>query len=195
MKRDGLVILVAIAAALGMLVGAFLVGYHVRDAQLQPPVADTVTIVTRDTTFLPSPPDTVTNTREIPVPVPSYIKDTDTIHDTITVILPFEQHHARLGEVADVWYSGYRAQIDSALLYETHTTQIIREPYIKEHSPQLTFDLGVGGLYNEKRVNPYMFGEMRIAAPKTTWTVYGGITHEGRWGAGAAVSYRITIMQ
>ena len=101
------------------------------------PVPDTTWFTITETKTIPSPPDTVTNTVTKYVPVTQYIHDTDTITDTITVPLPFEQHFANLDDVADVWYSGFQAQIDSAVVYKRTVTEIIRQPYEVKPPPNL----------------------------------------------------------
>ena len=99
-----------------------------REAKSKAIIHDTVIVHHTDTIQVTVPPDTVTNTVTKLVPVPQYIRDTDTITDTIVVALPFEQHFAKLEDVADVWFSGFQAKIDSAVVYRNTITEIIRQP-------------------------------------------------------------------
>lgn len=94
---------------------------------------DTIVIHTTDTLRLPSPPpDTVTLTKTKIVRVP--LHDTVTLVDSVWVELPFEQHFSRLEDVADLWYSGFQAKIDSAVIYKRLQT-VIEQHYIQQQSP------------------------------------------------------------
>lgn len=190
----GIKTLVLIVGAGLSLLLTFVGGCHMgrRSAQALLP-ADTVYVTHTDTCFLPSPPDSVTKWKDRLVYVPKYIHDTDTIHDTIGVMLRYEQHFAKLDDVADVWFSGYDARIDSALVFKYHTTETIHQPYEVPKMPHLTLGVGVGAMYSEKRVNPYIFGEMRYNAPKLTVGAFGVVNNKGGWGAGANVSWRCTL--
>ena len=187
---------IAIVAVLAILVAMLggVAGWSMRGARIDPPATDTIRIHTTDTLRIASVPDTVTTTVTRYVSVPVYIRDTDTIREPVTVPLPFEQHFARIGEVADVWFSGYQARIDSAVAYEHHTTELIRQPYEVPKMPRLTAGVGVGAFYQEKRVNAYLFGEMRYNAPKATFGTFAAIDQNGRWCAGATVTYRLDII-
>lgn len=117
----GLLILIILAGMLGGLIG-----YDHGKRDVSAPIrTDTVVVNTVDTCFIPSPPDVVVETQIKYVSVPKYVTQTDTIIDSIMVPLPFERHFAKLGDVADVYYSGYEAKIDSAITYRHHTTEII----------------------------------------------------------------------
>ena len=115
----GCVVLIAVAIA--SYVGGYRRGYNDNVGGYQP--SDTIRIHTTDTCFLPSVPDTVVAVKWKVRKVPQY----DTIHttDSVWVVLPFEQHFARLDSVADVWYSGYEARIDSARVYKYITTEVV----------------------------------------------------------------------
>lgn len=129
MAFAAMLILMLIAFSLGGLVG--LVGYY-KGKESFVPETETIVIHTTDTLRLPaSPPDTVTLTKVKTVKVP--LHDTVTLVDSVWVDLPFEQHFARLDSVADVWYSGYDAKIDSAIIYK-HQQTIIEQHYITEPS-------------------------------------------------------------
>lgn len=185
--------LVVVLAVMLALVGG-VAGWSMRGARIEPPTTDTIRIHTTDSLRIASVPDTVTTTVTRYVSVPVYIRDTDTIREPVTVPLPFEHHFARIGKVADVWFSGYQARIDSAVAYEHHTTKIIRQPYDVPKTPRLTAGVGCGAFYQEKRVNAYLFGEMRYNAPKTTFGTFAAIDPTGKWCAGATVTYRLDII-
>ena len=186
-----LAIMGAVLLALVSFVGGCRTGQATTPALLPP---DTIRIHTTDTLRIASVPDTVTTTVTRYVSVPVYIRDTDTIREPVTVPLPFEQHFARIGEVADVWFSGYDAKIDSAVAYEHHTTEIVNHIRDVTKMPRLIAGVGCGAMYAEKRVNAYLFGEIRYNAPKTTFGTFAAIDQTGRWCAGATVSYRIDIL-
>lgn len=96
-------------------------------------VVKTDTIRTTDTIKLPAPPpDTVTLTKVKTVKVP--LHDTVTHVDSVWVELQFEQHFARLDDVADIWYSGFQAKIDSAVIYKRQQT-VIEQHHIHQKGP------------------------------------------------------------
>ena len=195
MTRDARhIAIVAVLAILVALMGG-VAGWCMRGARIEPPTTDTIRIHTIDTLRLASVPDTVTTTLTRYVSVPVYIRDTDTIREPAMVPLPFEQHFARIGNVADVWFSGYQARLDSALAYEHHTTEIIHHLPDVRKMPRLTAGVGCGAIYTEKRVNAYLFGEMRYNAPKTTFGTFAAIDPTGQWCAGASVSYRFDLIR
>lgn len=197
MKSKTKTVLIAVLAAIviGLFVTSFFVGYHVRDRQIQPLVPDTITIDHWDTTYLPSPPDTITSEEKIPVPVPYYIKDTDTVHDSVLVMLPYEHHHAQVDSLLDIWYSGYQAKIDSIVAYKHHTTQIIKQPYEVPKMPVLTLDMGAGAMWHEQAVKPFAVGKLNLNRPHTTFTAFGAVNHEGDWAAGMTVTYRLNLIK
>lgn len=181
--------------ALIVLLATFFTGYHVRDRQIQPPVADTITIDHWDTTYLPSPPDTITNVEEKPYPVPYYIKDTDTVHDSVLVVLPYEHHHAHVDSLFDIWYSGYQTKIDSIVAYKHLTTQIIKQPYEVTKMPILTLDMGAGAMWHEQAVKPFAVCKLNLNRPQTTFTAFGAVNPEGDWAAGLTVTYRLNLIK
>lgn len=187
-------VLAILVALLGGVAGWCMRGNMRGENNRQQPPPDTIRIHTTDTLRIASVPDTVTNTVTRYVSVPVYIRDTDTIREPVTVPLPFEQHFARIGEVADVWFSGFQVRIDSAVSYYHHTTEIIRQPYEVPKMPRLTAGVGCGAFYTEKRANAYLFGEMRYNAPKTTFGTFAAIDPTGQWCAGATVTYRLDII-
>ncbi len=129
-----------------------------------------------------------------PVPVPVYLPG-DTVHDTIYVYLPVEHRHFGITDTLDVWYSGIDPRIDSIRVY-LHTTVVTNTV---EHEVfkmrRFTANLGAGAMYCDKAVIPYLLGEMRYNAPKTTFAAFGAIDHTGRWGAGLNVTYRINLIK
>jgi hypothetical protein len=127
--------------------------------------------------------------------MPVYIVDTDTIFEPVMVPISIEHHFARIGEVADVWFSGYDAKIDSAVAYEHHTTEIVHHPIGVNKMPRLTAGFGCGAMYREKRVNAYLVGEMRYNAPKSTFSTFAAIDQNGRWCVGGEACWRLTIIE
>jgi hypothetical protein len=124
----GALVLVLVAGILGGIIGYG----HGKRSSAPTEVVKTDTIRTTDTIKLPAPPpDTVTLTKVKTVKVP--LHDTMTLVDSVWVDLPFEQHFARLDSVADVWYSGYEAKIDSATIYK-HQRTVVERHYITEPS-------------------------------------------------------------
>ena len=200
MTRDARYIaIVAVLAILVALLGG-VAGWCMRgenNRQQPPPVPDTTWFTLTDTVTLVGPRDSLT--RIVWKPYPVAVHDTTFVirhtTDSIFVTLPYEHRHLHRPDTLDVWYSGVDARIDSATVYYHHTTEIIRQPYEVPKMPRVTLGVGVGAFYNEKQVNPYLLGEMRYNAPKTTWQVYGGINHEGQWAAGASVTYQMHLIK
>lgn len=190
------ILALALLLAFGLMLASFFAGWKVRGEKIQPPVADTVRIHTVDTLqIVEEIHDTTVLTYYKTIQVPLTVVEVDTVVDSVRVTLPFERHFAKLEDVADVWYSGYDARIDSAVVYKHHTTEIVKQPYEVAKMPRLTLGLGAAAFYCDKRINPFIVGEMRYNAPKTTFTAFGGIDHEGRWGAGVGVTYRINLIK
>lgn len=189
------ILLLAVLLAMGLMLASFLAGWKIRGEKMQPPVADTITIDHWDTTYLPSPPDAITSEEKIPVPVPYYIKETDTVHDSVLVVLPYEHHHAQVDSLLDIWYSGYQAKIDSIVAYKHLMTQIIKQPYEVSKMPNLTLDLGAGAMWHEQAVKPFAVGKLNLNRPHTTFTAFGAINPDGDWAAGLTVTYRINLIK
>ena len=194
MTRDARhIALVAVLALMLAFVGG-VAGWSMRGERIAPPVTDTIRIHTTDTLRIASVPDTVTNTVTRYVSVPVYVRDTDTIVEEVMVPIPIEHHFTRIGEVADVWFSGYQARIDSAVAYEHHTTEIVNHiAEVSKMMPRLTAGVGCGAFYQEKRVNAYLFGEMRYNAQKSTFAARAAIDQTGRWCVGGEVGWRFTL--
>lgn len=171
------------------------VGYRIGRSGFTPPEPDTVRIVTIDTFWVTTPPDTVTVTMVKYVRVPFYVTTTDTIVDSILVPLTYEQHFARLDDVADVWYSGVDATIDSARTYHRTETVTITNTVVERKAPRLTADLGAGALWHNGAVNPYGLAVVRLHRLHTTFGAFGGIDPTGQWAAGLNVTYRIDLIK
>ena len=193
-------ILVAGIIAMAMMVAAFIAGWALRGVKTPPtppPVADTTWFTLTDTVTLVGPRDSLT--RIVWKPYPVAIHDTTLVirhtADSIFITLPYQHRHFSKPDTLDVWYSGVDPHLDSIFIYHRHTTEIIRQPYEVPKTPRVTLGVGVGAFYNEKQVNPYLWGEMRYNAPKTTWQVYGGINHKGQWAAGVSVTYRMNLIK
>ena len=195
MTRDARHIALVVVLAVMLALAGGVAGWSMRGARIEPPVSDTIRIHTVDTIRIASVPDTVTNTVTRYVSVPVYVRDTDTIFEPVMVPIPIEHHFARIGEVADVWFSGYDAKIDSAVAYERHTTEIINHPIGVNKMPRLTAGFGCGAMYAERRVNAYLVGEMRYNAPKSTFSTFAAIDQNGRWCLGGEACWRLTIIE
>lgn len=194
--RDARHIALAIVLALMLVFAGGVAGWKVRGEKMQPPVADTVVIHTIDTiTLTEEIHDTTTLTYYKTIQVPFTVVEVDTVVDSVRITLQYERHFASLDSVADVWYSGYDAKIDSAVVYKHTIMQIIKQPYEVVRMPRLTLDVGAAAFYNNKRVNPCLVGEMRYNAKHTTFSAFGAVNHEGKWGVGIGVTYRINLIK
>lgn len=174
MRTRTKIIAVSILAVVAL--SCFFGGWHIRGKQESDlPKSDTVTINHTDTCWLPTPPDTITDTKPVPVPVPYYIKNTDTIHDSIMVVLPYEQHYAKVDSTLDIWYSGYDAKIDSIVLYKHHTTQIISNNYekIRYETPKFSINAGISVVKIDK-VRGFAGAELTYNAKWSSYSVMGG---------------------
>lgn len=188
------ILLLAVLLAMGLMLASFLAGWKIRGEKMQPPIADTIRIERIDTvTLVEVQVDTLIRFVNRLYPV--------TIHDTVVedgvvyAELPYEYRFWSKPDTLDIWYSGVVPRIDSARVYEHHTTEIIRQPYEVAKMPRLTLDLGAGAFYHESRINPFLIGEMRYNAKKATFSAYGAIDHQGRWAAGGSVTYRMNLIK
>ena len=194
MTRDARHIALVVVLAVMLALAGGVAGWSMRGVRIESPTPDTIRIHTTDTLRIASVPDTVTNTVTRYVSVPVYVRDTDTIFEPVMVPIPIEHHFTRIGEVADVWFSGYQARIDSAVAYEHHTTEIVNHiADVSKMMPRLTAGVGCGAFYQEKRVNAYLFGEMRYNAQKSTFSTFAAIDQNGRWCVGGEVGWRFTL--
>lgn len=190
------ILALALLLAAGLMLVSFFAGWKIRGEKIQPPVTDTVVIRTVDTlTVTERIRDTVTKTYYKTIQVPFHVVEVDTVVDSARVTLPYERHFASLDSVADVWYSGYDAKIDSAVVYKHHTTEIVNHFRDVTKMPRLTLDIGAAAFYADKSINPCLVGEMRYNAPRTTWSAYGAVNHEGKWWAGVSVTYRMNLIK
>ena len=122
---------IVLGGALLLMLVAGIIGYgHGKRSVVPTEVVKTDTIRITDTIKLPAPqPDTVTKTITKIVQVPLTDVEVAPDVDSARITLPFEQHHAQLEDVADLWYSGYEAKIDSAIIYKRSQT-IVEKHYI-----------------------------------------------------------------
>lgn len=193
MTRDARHIALVVVLAVMLALAGGVAGWSMRGARIEPSTPDTIRIHTTDTLRIASVPDIITNTVTRYVSVPVYVRDTDTIFEPVLVPIPIEHHFTRIGEVADVWFSGYGAKIDSAVAYEHHTTEIVNHVIDANKMPRLTAGVGCGAIYAERRVNAYLFGEMRYNAKKSTFAASAAIDQNGRWCVGGEVGWRFTL--
>lgn len=188
------ILLLAVLLAMGLMLASFLAGWKIRGEQMQPPIADTIRIERIDTVTLVEPMvDTLI--RYVNRLYPVAVHDTMWRNDTMYVTLPYEHRYYGVPDTLDVWYSGVDPRIDSARVYAHHTTEIIRQPYEVAKTPRLTLDIGAAAFYADKSINPCLVGEMRYNAKKTTWSAYGAVNYEGKFGVGIGVSYRFDILK
>lgn len=124
-------------------------------------VTDTVVVHHTDTVRLTDVVhDTVTMTYTKTVHVPLVSVSHDTIVDSVWVSLPYEQHFVQLDSVADVWYSGFDAKIDSAVVYKYMTTQIITQ-LVTDSRPNMigaSASIGDAALFYARRIGPVWLG-------------------------------------
>lgn len=132
MKEKMKIVILALLILECAMAAAFFAGWRYRafydeKISIKP---DTIVLRHTDTIKIPAPPpDTVTLTKVKTVKMP--LHDTVTLVDSVWVDLPYEQHFACLDSVADVWYSGYDAKIDSAIVYK-HNQTIVERHYITQ---------------------------------------------------------------
>lgn len=158
----------------------------------QCPEVGTDTVVITDTiVYHTFSTDTVTQV----VKVPYLVAVHDTLVDSIWVELPIERHHTSVPDTADIWYSGFDSKIDSMKFYCRNTVVTNNILQTEYKMPVLNLNVGAGALYYDGSINPYLLGELRCNAKQTTFGAYGAIDHQGRWGAGLNVTYRINIIK
>ena len=188
------ILLLAMLLAMGLMLASFLAGWKIRGEKMQQIVNDTIRIERVDTvTLVGNKVDTLICYVNRPYPVA--VTDTIWHNDTMFVQLPYEHRYYGVPDTLDVWYSGVDPALDSVRVYAHHTTEIIRQPYEVAKMPRLTLDLGAAAFYHERSINPCLIGEMRYNARKTTFAAYGAINHEGKWGVGVGVSYRMNLIK
>ena len=176
-----LALLIVLAVVLLMTLG---LGIRIGATMTEQPEPTVVrdTIRTTDTIQLPAPPpDTVTKTITKVVQVPLTDVEKAPGVDSAQVALPFEQHHATLEDVAEVWYSGYQAQIDSAIVYK-HQQTIIEQHYINPKEPTNFIGLEAG-IKDASLVYMHRFGSFYVG-------ISAGATYEGTATARGIVGFR-----
>lgn len=189
-----LLLLVIVSGLLGGMIG-----YNRAKAKCQTQtgtVSDTTWFTLTEEIPVPSPPDTVTKfvTKEVLVPLADVEIDTDV--DSARVTLPFEQHHATLEDVAEVWYSGYQTKIDSAVVYRHVVTEIIKQPYevTVAKEPVLTLDVGIGN-HQWQTLDPYVFAKATIKADRWKIEPYAGYSYTRQPMFGVSVSYSMVLIR
>lgn len=183
--------------AIGFMLLGGMIGYGRGCPQCPEITADTVAAI--DSTVMGGTEarpdaDSLMFVDSVPYPVPVYLPG-DTVHDTIYIYLPVEHRHFGIPDTLDVWYSGTNPRIDSTRVYVRTNTITVDHFHDLTKMPRLTANLGAGAMYCDKSVNPYLLGEIRYNAPKTTFAAFGAIDHTGRWGAGVNVTYRINLIK
>lgn len=197
LKIFATILAVAVVSAIGFMILGGIFGYNRAKAryELQPTKVDTVFYT--DTIKIPAEDPTVkdsvlgTSLSLLPITV----HDTCWEHDTCFVFVNIGHHYTSVPGVADIWYSGFQAKIDSMRFYHqtaTITNTVFRTDY---KTPRLTLDVGAGGLYHDERINPYLIGKIAYNAPKTTFAAFGTINNEGDWSAGLNVTYRFDVIK
>lgn len=191
------ILALALLLAAGLMLASFAAGWSLRGHHQEPISNDTITIMKVDTVTLVEPRDMLT--RIVWKPYPVAVHDTTLIHhhttDSIWISLPYEHRYMAKEDTLEVWYSGIDPKIDSAKVYMHHTTEIVKQPYEVARMPRLTLGVGAAAFYSDKSINPCLVGEMRYNATKTTWSAYGVVNHEGKWGAGVGVTYRLNLIK
>lgn len=147
-------------------------GYNIGASSVKPLPADTVVIHHTDTFWVKLPPDTITQVYYKTVRVPQDAVEADAVVDSFSVTLPFERHFAQLGDAADVWYSGYEARIDSARIYQRHTTEIVNH-YTTEIRQQSNMVMATAGAMDVSVGYLHRFGTVWVGA-------YAGYTYAGK---------------
>lgn len=188
------ILLLAVLLAMGLMLASFMAGWKIRGEKMQSPVADTIRIERVDTVTLVEPRvDTLI--RFVNRLYTVAVHDTMWRNDTMYVTLPYEHRYYGVPDTLEVWYSGVDPSLDSVRLYAYHTTEIIKQPYEVARMPRLTLDVGAAAFYTDKSINPCLVGEMRYNARKTTFSAFGAVNHEGKWGAGVGVTYRLNLIK
>ena len=192
-KTFAFCLLIFAVFALGFMLLGGKIGYDKGRASCPQCHADTIVVERIDTVTLVGKIDTLTRIVWKPYPVTVY--DTVTVNDTTYIVLPYEHRLYEVPDTLKVWYSGVDPCIDSTMVYVRHTVITNTVTKIEYKMPRLTAELGAGAFYLDKSVNPYLLGEIRWNQPKTTFAAYGAIDHQGRWGAGVNVTYRIDLIK
>ena len=192
------ILALALLLAAGLMLASFFAGWSLRGRQQESIQSDTITIMKVDTVTLVEPMvDTLI--RYVDRLYPVAVHDTTLIHhhttDSIWISLPYEHRYMAKEDTLEVWYSGIDPKIDSAKVYMHHTTEIIKQPYEVAKMPRLTAEIGAAAFYQDKSINPYLVGEMRYNAPKSTFSTFAAIDQNGRWCVGGEACWRLTIIE
>ena len=191
------ILALALLLAAGLMLASFFAGWSLCGHQQEPISNDTITIMKVDTVTLVEPMvDTLI--RFVDRLYPVAVHDTTLIHhhttDSIWISLPYEHRYMAKEDTLEVWYSGIEPKIDSAKVYMHHTTEIVNHiADVSKMMPRLTAGVGCGAFYQEKRVNAYLFGEMRYNTKKSTFAARAAIDQTGRWCVGGEVGWRFTL--
>lgn len=189
----GALLLMVVSGVLGGIIGYNRGNAHCEEL----PLSDTVVIHTTDTVTLVEPRDTLISVIWKPYPVA--VHDTTWIvkhtTDSIFISLPYEHRYWQAKDTLEIWHSGIESRIDSAKIYNRHTTELIKQPYEVVKMPLLTLDAGVAAFYQYDQVFPCAVAEMRYNASKTTFSAFGAIDHRKRWMVGGSVTYRMNIIK
>ena len=158
MSRLRLVI-VAIAGLILIALLGYILGYTVAERDFTGNtgnVRDTVWMQP-DTVRLPPVVRDSLIKEPVPFPVP-VIGDNDTVHDTITAMIPITQKHFVYEEQGEFWVSGFATTIDSTVFYTQHEVHYIdNTPPVKALS--LTLETGVSAILADKRFAPAVYAE------------------------------------
>ena len=190
-KTFAFILLAAVGLMLGVAILGGKIGYDKGRAACEAEIVTDTVYVTDTVTVHQFSIDTVIKV----VQVPFLVKTTDTLVDSVWVELPMEWHLASVPDTADVWYHGVMAEVVSMKFYMQNTVITNTVTKTEWKMPRLTLDLGAGAMYCDKTINPYIVGELRYNRPKTTFSAFGGVNQEGRWGAGLNVTYRMNIIR
>lgn len=114
MRRYLAISLTALAIVAVSVLFGYIVGYDAAERELQPET-HTDTVVRVDTVWRELPPDVITQVQWRT----RYVHDTAivTMHDSVAVWLPYEQHMLAMRDTLDLWYSGVDARVDSLRIY------------------------------------------------------------------------------
>lgn len=107
-------------------------GRESMDAEWMKPVADTIR-ETDTVTIVEAQTDTVIRivSRPYLVAIHDTIRETHIRTDSIWVTLPYEHHYYEQPDTLQLWYSGFDAKIDSAIVY-AHQQTIIERHYERQ---------------------------------------------------------------
>lgn len=184
---------IAVLVVAGIALAGGAAGYRMAENRCAESIRTDTVYVTDTITVTRTLYDSVTTTEYKPYPV--VVSKTDTIVDTQYVLLPIEHRLAHYPDMADIWYSGYDAKVDSVSFYikERVVTTTVTETERK--MPRMTIDVGAGALYWQKDIFPHLAVEMRYNAPKTSFSAYGLADHNRNWVLGVGVSHRIVVVR